>query len=318
MLQLNSPARPRRLARLFAAFARRPLRPITLPALGAVVGLVIAAVGLFRLAPLPVTTVPPGYAALVNQRPILTSDFMTQTQVETGVPYEQATPAQRRQVLHEMIDEELLVQRALALDMPELGVEVRDALADAVNTEVAAPVLARPPSDAELQAFYRAHLSDYAAEGTMQLRDIVLHVGGFENVDQSIGQASADAEEAIYQLRSGAALDYVMQHFGFVDSGRVNNEDQIDFFMKLHLGPDLFKAAASLSDGQVSEPIVQSDGVHVLVMEHRRPPRYPDFEAARNRVYEAYRKEQTNAAEQENLKFLRGNAQILLAPGQSK
>jgi hypothetical protein len=318
MLQLNTTPRPRLMRRVLGALANRPLRTVTLPALGAVIGLLIAGIGLFRLAPLPVTAVPSGYAALVNQRPILMSDFMTQTQVETGVPFEQATAAQRRQVLHEMIDQELLVQRALALDMPELGVEVRDALADAVNSEVAAPVLARAPSDAELQAFYRAHLSDYATEGTMQLRDIVLHVGGFENVDQSIGQASADAEEAIYQLRSGAALDYVMQHFGFVDSGRVNDEDQIDFFMKLHLGPDLFKAASALGDGQISEPILQPDGVHVLVMEHRRPPRYPEFQAARDRVYEAYRKVQTNAAEQENLKFLRGNAQILLAPGQSE
>ena len=318
MLQLNTTARPRLLARLFAAFGSRPLRSLTLPALGAAVGLLIAAFGLFRLAPAPVTTVPPGYAALVNQRPILMSDLMTQTQVETGVPYEQATPAQRHQVLHEMIDQELLVQRALVLDMPELVVEVRDALADGVNAEVAAPVLAQAPSDADLRAFYQAHKADYATRGSMQLRDIVLHIGGYENVDQSVGQAEADAEEAIYQLRSGAAVDYVMQHFGFVDSGRINNEDETDFFAELHLGADLFKVAATLSDGQVSEPIVQPDGVHVLVMGHRRPPHYPEFEAARNQVYEAYKKEQTNTAEQKNLRFLRGSAQILLAPGQGE
>jgi hypothetical protein len=318
MLQLNATERPRRIARLLSALANRPLRTVTLPALGAVVGLLIAAVGLFRFAPLPVTSVQPGYAALVNQRPILMSDFMTQTQVETGAPFEQATPAQRRQVLHEMIDEELLVQRASALDLPELSVEVRDALADAVNSEVAAPVLAKAPSDAELRAFYKAHLSDYATQGSMQVRDIVLHVGGFENVDQNTSQAAADAEEAIYQLRSGAALDYVMQHFGFVDSGKVRDEDQTDFFTQLHLGPELFKAAAALSDGQISEPVVEPDGVHVLVMEHRRPPRYSEFEAARDKVYEDYKKEQTNAAQQENVKFLRGSAQILLAPGQSE
>jgi PPIC-type PPIASE domain len=318
MLQLNTTARPRLLARLLAAFVERPLRTITLPALGAVLGLLIASVGLFRLASSPVTTVPPGYAALVNQQPVLMSDFMAQTQVEMEVPFEQTTPAQRRQVLHEMIDEELLVQRSLALNLPEISVEVRDALADAVNVEVAAPVLAQTPSDDALRVFYRAHLSDYATEGTMQLHDIVLHVGGFENVDQSIGQASADAEEAIYQLRSGAALDYVIQHFGFVNSGRVKDDEQTDFFMKLHLGPELFKVAAALGDGQISEPVVQPDGVHVLVMEHRRPPRYPEFEAARNKVYEAYRKQQMNDVQQENLKFLRGSAQILLAPGQSE
>jgi hypothetical protein len=318
MLQLNTSPRPRRFGRLLALFGSRAQRSLALPALGAVIGLLIAAFGLFRPAPRPITAVPPGYAALVNQRPILMSDFMNQTQVEAGVPFEQATPAQRRQVLHEMVDQELLVQRSLALDLPELGVEVRDALADGVNAEVAAPILARTPSDAALRAFYKAHVNDYATLGSMKVRDIVLHVGGFENVDQSIGQAEADAEEAVYQLRSGSALDYVMQHFGFVDTGRMKDEGETDFFAKMHLGADLFKTAAGLRDGEVSEPVAQPDGVHVLVMEHRVPPRYSDFDAVRNEVYEAYNKERINAAAQENLKFLRGSAEILLAPGQSE
>jgi len=318
MLQSNIDVRPRRLTRLLNSVSRRPLRTLTLPAVGATLGLIAAGVGLFKLAPAPVVTVPAGYAALVNQRPILMYDFMMQMETEMGVPFDKATPEQKRQILREMIDEELLVQRSLALDMPELSEEARSALVDSVNTQVGAPILAREPSDEDLRTFYRAHVSDFAADGLMQLHDIVLHVGGFENVHQSVGQAEADAEEAVYQLRSGAALDYVMQHFGFVDSGRMNNEEQLDFAAELHLGGDLFKAAAALGDGQISEPVVQPDGVHVLVMEHRRPPRYAEFEAVRNRVYEAYRKEQMNGVRQENLKFLRGNARILLAPGLSE
>jgi peptidyl-prolyl cis-trans isomerase C len=318
MLQLNSPSRAPRLVRFAHLFARRPQRTLTLPALGAALGLVIAAVGLFRFTPPPVTKVPPGYAALVNDRPILMSDLMAQVETETGVSFDQATPEQRRHVLHEMIDEELLVQRALALDLPELEVEARSALVDGVNEQSGAATLAVAPSDAELMAYYRSHIADFQNGGTMQLRDIVLRVGGFENIDQSTGQAEADAEEAVYQLRSGASLDYVMQHFGFQDSGRMKSEEQFDFAAQIHLGADLFKVAATLSDGQISEPVVQPDGVHVLVMEHRVPPRSIPFEAARNQVYEALRKEQLERVRQENLRFLRGSAQILLAPGQGE
>jgi hypothetical protein len=318
MLQLHTIERPRRLARLFGVLGRRPHRTLALPALGAALGLLAAGLGLFRVAPAPVTTVPPGYVALVNQRPILMSDFIAQTENETGGPFDQATPEQRRQVLREMIDEELVVQRSLALDLPELEVEARQALVDGVNALVAAPILAQAPSDAELRAFYTAHRSDYAAGGDMQLHDIVLHVGGYQNVNQSTAQAEADAEEAIYQLRSGAALDYVMQHFGFVDSGRMDNSQQSDFLAKLHLGPQLFQVAGALRDGEISEPVADADGVHVLVMERRRPPRFTEFDAARNQVYEAYRKAQMARVQQENLKFLRGGAQILLAPGQSE
>jgi hypothetical protein len=318
MQQLHTIMRPRRLSRVFDALGRRPHRTLALPGLGAALGLLIAGIGLFRAAPIPVTTVPPGYVALVNQRAILMSDFVKQVESEIGVTFAEATVAQRRQVLREMIDEELLVQRGLALDLPELEVEARSALVDGVNTQVAAPLLAQAPTDAELRAFYTAHRSDYAAGGDMRVRDIVLHVGGYQNVNQSTAQAEADAEEAIYQLRSGAALDYVMQHFGFADSGLLESGEQSDFIAKLRLGPQLFQVASALRDGEVSEPVATPDGVHVLVMERRRPPRFTEFEAARNQVYEAYRKAQLGRVQQENLKFLRGSAQILLVPGQSE
>ena len=318
MQQLHTIEHPRRLSRVLGVFARRPHRTLALPALGAALGLLIAGIGLFRAAPTPVTTVPPGYVALVNQRGILMSDFIKQTETETGGPFNEATVEQRRQVLREMIDEELLVQRSLALDLPELEEEARTALVDGVNAQVAAPILAQAPTDAELRAFYAAHRSSYAAGGDMRLHDIVLHVGGYQNANQSTAQAAADAEEAVYQLRSGAALDYVMQHFGFVDSGLMDSSEQTDFFAKLRLGPQLFQVASALRDGEVSEPVAAPDGVHVLVMERRRPPRFIEFEAARNDVYEAYRKAQMSRVQQENLKFLRGSAQILLAPGQSE
>jgi hypothetical protein len=318
MQQLHTIEHPRRLTRVLRAFARRPHRTLALPALGAALGLLIAGIGLFRAAPTPVTKVPPGYVALVNQRAILMSDFIKQVETEIGGAFNEATAEQRRQVLREMIDEELLVQRSLALDLPELEVEARSALVDGVNAQVAAPILAQAPTDAELRAFYAAHRSDYAAGGDMQLHDIVLHVGGYQNVNQSTAQAEADAEEAVYRLRSGATLDYVMQHFGFVDSGLMDSSEQTDFFAKLRLGPQLFQVASALRDGEVSEPVAAADGVHVLVMERRRPPRFIEFEAARNGVYEAYRKAQMSRVQQENLKFLRGSAQILLAPGQSE
>ena len=41
----------------------------------------------------------------------------------------------------------------------------------------------------------------------MSLRDLVLHVGGYQNADQSTAQAETDAAEAVYQLRSGVAVE---------------------------------------------------------------------------------------------------------------
>jgi hypothetical protein len=298
--------------RVFARVTRRPSRALALPLAGAAIGLGLALVNLIGPA---VTVVPPGYVALVNQRPILMNDFISQTETIEHVPFAQTTAVQRRASLRGMIDEELLVQRALALDLPEQDTDVRKVLVDAVS----AVVLARKtPTENELAAYFNAHRAEYSDGGQMRFQDIVLHVGGYQNADQTVGQAEADANEAVYQLRSGAALDYVMQHFGFVNSGNAKGGDELDFAVKLHLGDKLFAVASRLTDGEISDPVVESDGVHVVVMEQRVPPSPASFAASRNRVYTDFKQAEAARAEQENLTFLRSNAQIVLAPGQAE
>ena len=190
--------------RLSAAASRRPARPMVLALAAAIIGLGAAGVGLLHPIHRDLAQVPPGDVALVNQEPILMSDFISETEQANGVPFAQTTPAERAAVLRRMIDEELMVQRSLALDLPEQDTDVRTALSDGVAALVTAPVLSDHPTDDQLRAFYAAHRANYATQGSMQLTDLVLHIGGFENADQSLDQAMADAAQAVYELRSGA------------------------------------------------------------------------------------------------------------------
>jgi hypothetical protein len=309
----NRPHADRFRESLRNALTRRPQRAWVLPACGALLGVGIAGNALLRVAP-QVETVPPGYIALVNRKGILTSDYQAQTAALAGKLYSETTPAERSKALHDMIDEELLVQRGMILDLPETTTEVRDVITAAVNAQVDAALKGQPPTDAELKAFYDSHRSRYSSSGAMSLRDLVLHVGGYQNADQSTAQAETDAADAVYQLRSGVAVERVMQHFGFVDSGRADKDEVLDAAAKLHLGLKLFQAAATLSDGEISEPVPESDGVHVLLMERRRPPRVADFDSVRPKVYSDYLQTAAKSAEEQNLQILRKDAQILLAP----
>ncbi|HUN24991.1 MAG TPA: peptidylprolyl isomerase [Steroidobacteraceae bacterium] len=310
--------RPRFGARLVRTLAHPRLATTVLPACGVVLGLAAAGASLFRPVARPLTSVPPGYVALVDQKGVLMSDFIAQTQSETGADFADTSPQERRRVLREMIDQELLVQRALVLDLPETTTEVRETMASAVNAQVEAPLLALEPTDAQLRAFYDAHRARYTLGGTMTVHDLLLHFGGYADADQTLAQAEVDAAEAVYQLRSGAPIDYVMEHYGFVDSGRVDNTEQLEFAAKLHLGAKLYQVATTLGDGEVSDPVAMADGVHVLVMDRRRPPRPADFDSVRNTVYSDYRAAESARARAENLRILRSQARILLAPGQSE
>jgi hypothetical protein len=318
-MQLHTPPKSRpTLARFMTAFMYRPQRTGYLPALAVLVGILVAGTGLFKLAPRALVVVPPGYAALVNQKGILVSDFRAQVETETGKSFADATPAERSRILREMINEELLVQRAVVLDLPETTNEVRTNMAIGVNTQVAAPVLAYEPTDAELRAFYEKTRSNYTSPGSMTLQDLVLHVGGYQNADQTLPQAQADATEAVYQLRAGASIDYVIDHFGFMRSGRAADGEELDFAAKLHLGDKLYQVATTLQDGEISEPVVDWDGVHILIMQRHQFPKVADFPAVRDRVYLDYRAAASNRATEENLSLLRRQARILVAPGLSE
>ncbi len=306
------------IVRVVRALLDRPQRTVFLPVLAMALGLALAAYGLFREAPRRLATVPPGYAALVNQKGILMSDWIAQTQSEQGVAFDQATPAARSDVLRRMIDEEVLVQRALVLDLPETTIDVRDIMTAAVNNQVAAQVLARAPTDAELRAFFESRRSNYTQRGSMTVQDLVLHVGGYQNADQTTAQAQADAAEAVYQLRAGASLDYVREHFGLVSSGRMEQGAELDFAAKKQLGDKLYPVAEKLRDGEISDPVVAEDGVHILVMQRHDLPTVADFAAVKSRVYEDFRANETQRTTQQNLKALRSQADIVLAPGQSE
>jgi parvulin-like peptidyl-prolyl isomerase len=73
--------------------------------------------------------------------------------------------------------------------------------------------------------------------------------------------------------------------------------------------------AETLSDGQVSDPVSDTDGVHVLVMERRDPPHAADFTSARAKVYDDFMDAAAQRAQQAGLGILRRDAQIVLAPG---
>jgi len=314
MPQQSPTARPnawwRRL--LASASSRAPL----LCALGATAGLGLAGATLLRRIPPPVASVPPGYVALVNGKGILMSDYVAQLMEVDGVAFSEATPQQRAAVLHDMINEELLVQRAVVLDLPETTTEVRTVMVAAVNAQVSQPALAMPVTDAQLRQYYDSHRSAFMNGGSMDVTDLVLRVGGYENADQSFAQAETDAAEAAYQLRAGAERAHVIDHFGFVRDDNLPAGEQPDFAVKLHLGERLFAVAATLEDGQVSDPVSLPDGVHVLIMDRRVPEQGADFDAVRSNVYTEYRDELRRRAAEQNTLLLRREARILLAPGQ--
>lgn len=294
----DQPRAPKGLARA------NPTRSLILLAIGAVLGLLIAGFGLFTAKGTAMRGLPPEDVALVNQRPILRSDFVTQTEGFYGMPFAETTKAQRKQIISDMIREELFVQRGLELDLAASDPDVRQALVQGVERQVEADVTAQHPSDDQLRAWYQAHVGDYSSEGRMTVHDLVTPPGP---------AAAGKAARASDMLRHGASLDAVAKATGLADSKKTNGEE-FYFAAKIHLGDKLFAAAKALKGGQASDPIVDASGVHVLWMEKNTPPVPLTFEEAREKLTQDYLKAAQARIEKSDEKYLRRKADIEIAP----
>ncbi|HTK35316.1 MAG TPA: peptidyl-prolyl cis-trans isomerase [Caulobacteraceae bacterium] len=285
-----------------------PTRSLLMMAAGAVLGLTIAGFGLFSARGTVTNTIPPEDVALVNNKPVLVSDFIAQIEAETGLPYSQTTPAQRRKVVNDMIREELFVQRGLELDFPASDPDTRSALVAAVEQQVAADVTSQQPTEKALRDYFNQHRSEYASDGDINLHELVLA----GPVDAA---AMAKAGAAVKALRAGAPLDKVMATYGLKESGRVSDGEEFYFAAKIHLGDKLFAVARTLPAGAVSDPQPAADGVHILSIISNHMPVMQTYEDAKEKVFFDYKKVEQAKLEAADEKYLRSKADIRLAKG---
>jgi hypothetical protein len=268
---------------------------------GALLGLLMAGYSLFTARGTSTLVVPPEDVALVNQQPISRSDYLLQLQTLYSVDLQHATAEQRHKVLDDMIREELFVQRGRELDVASIDPDVRAAMVNSVELEIAADAITAQPGEAQLRAYYAAHHARYASEGIMTLRDYVFPPGAPE-----VAAVAAGA------LKSGPPTPALLAQWHASDSGRVSGEE-FYFAAKIHLGDPLFEAARDLPDGGVSAPIVHTDGIHLLYMLKNKKPVAFDFPAARDQVLTDYRNDAIGHLRTGDETFLRKRANVLIA-----
>ena len=273
-------------------------RSLVLCAAGALIGLGIAGLGLFTAQGTRTAVVPAEDVALVNQVPILMSDYIQQIRVLYDVPFGQATPAQRRKVLADMIREELYVQRGVELGMQADTIEVRTALVGAVEAQSAADATMAQPTEDELRAWYNQHSDQFASEGSIEVADHVLPQG----------TTPAQAAAAVAALKAGNSRAVPL-------SGKMADGREYYFAAKIHLGDALFAAAMTLDAGQVSAPVALPDGVHILVIKANLRPVAQPFDQIRDAVLAAYVDEQAKRLNAANERFLQKRADVQVAKG---
>jgi parvulin-like peptidyl-prolyl isomerase len=204
-------------------------------------------------------------------------------------------------VLARLIDEELLLQRALALGLVRREPRVRGQLVSVMIDTVLAEARARDPSDEELRAFYQEQREYFRQPGRVRL----LH--------RAVPGTDAAARERAVALRTALEQGQVPPP----DPALVVAPEALLPAGKLeqYLGPSVLETALALPVGATSQPIASTGGYHVVRVEEREPDVVPPFEAVRASVRAEVVRRRGEQALREYLDRLRSEAAIETGTG---
>ncbi|HYD48569.1 MAG TPA: peptidyl-prolyl cis-trans isomerase [Terriglobales bacterium] len=285
-------------------------RATTLLALGAVAGIAFATAGLVT-GSTSSAELPADLVARVNDQGIRRIDYERMVNAVAGDKRSAIADADRQHVLNRLIEEELLVQRALELGLAYHDGRVRKDLTAAILDSIAAEARDAQPSEEELRRFYQEHKEFLTAGEQLHVRQVWFRIN---NLSESTA-AYARAKDAADRLRRGAAIEQVRAEIGDAEIAPLPDALLPATKLSDYLGPTALRSVIDLPVGQITEPVRSSTGYHVLQLVERAPAPAPPFEQIRDQVLEAYRRRAADQALRAYLDDLRSRASIEIVEG---
>ncbi|PYQ32114.1 MAG: hypothetical protein DMF56_03180 [Acidobacteria bacterium] len=223
--------------------------------------------------------IPPDVIARVNERMITLSDLKRYLDRNAGTDLAQLTPEVASAMLDQFVEEVVLSEYAAAH-----GVEVpAEKIAAAVRSEAGATVIEKrddmrrekllaniasevqEPSQADIQAYYEQHQSDFRSGEEVRVRQILVH-------DEAL------ANDIVKQLRSGASFDELSSQHSSAPNAKRGGE--IGFVSRGEL-PKMFEDEIfKLKPGQISDAIQTDSSFHIFRVDERRAPGTLDADSA--------------------------------------
>lgn len=276
---------------------------------GAAIGLALAAFGLLEPSRGD-AAISPEAAAIVGERTIRRVDY---ERVLAGVEGDLRNPideTMRRRVLDRMVDEELLVQRALDLGLAVIDRRVRGDLTSGLIDSIVSEVDAEEPSDRELTRHYRDNVDFFTRPGRLRVRTIFFSKRR-DDTDPR-GSAETRARRALDGLRNGEPIAAVERAFGDVQVSAVPDTLLPPAKVRDYLGPTLLEEIATLEAGHWSEPIASGSGLSLATVVEREPAIVPAFEEIADLVRQDLKRRRGDDALRAYLQELRGQTPVTL------
>jgi hypothetical protein len=206
-------------------------------------------------------------------------------------------------------DQDTLYHEALALGLDQEDAFVRRSLVERMRLLAQREIPDGPVDDAILQAYLERHADPYRQPPRVRITQVFL---SRNQRGDGLEQAAASVLAAL-RLPVPAALETLGDPFPTGPTGDLMTQHDLE---KL-FGLEFARRVMDLAPGAWNGPLPSAYGLHLVRVEAREPGRLPSLAAVRNRVEQAYRLEQGEAAYAAFLRRLRTKYGVEMAQGHS-
>jgi len=273
-------------------------------AAGAGLGLLAAAVSLLssgERAGLPDQAV-----ASVNDAVIRLEEYERAVEAFQSDRREPISGADREHVLSRLVDEELLVQRGLALGLARHDRRVRGDIVSAVIEAVVSQADAVEPDADEVEAFYEANRGYFARTPRVMVEQLLVRGAPI----RSEAEARARADEAVRRLREGEPFARVEEDLGDPPVAPLPRDYLPIPKLREYVGPTAARASLDLAPGEVSAPLRSGTGFSVLHVVDRESESTPPLAQIEGEVRAELRRRAGDEALRRYLEDLRSDADV--------
>lgn len=261
----------------------------------------------------------------------------------SGSDLEQQYQEQSKNLLRDLIDQDLMVQKAKDLDIKvesdvvkrldefrkdghfatqeelqaevekqgmvwedfEDGIRRQILMQEVIGREVGSRVVV---TRQDCRKYYEAHKGEFVFPEGVHLAQILI-----SNENRKPDEAQQRAKEALAEVKTGAKWSELVRKYS--DQPKAAEDGDIGFFKAGTLSPALDAAIAKLDEGQTTDVIETKFGYVILKVLEKRKEGMAKFEDVEQRINSFLYNQQMQPALREFLRTLRKESFIYLAPG---
>jgi len=193
------------------------------------------------------------------------------------------TKKDKEYVLERMIEEELLIKRAIDLGMLENNPMARGTIVQQMIKNIIAEGSRIEPEEKELIEFFEENIGFFTKANRLRVRQIY-----FSKVDFG-DKVLEEARNAFTRLLEGETFDQVALS-GSNSALRVPDTLMNLSKVREYIGPSLMREAQLLKPGQFSEPMKVSGGYKIIYLVDREDASKPEYYNIRSSVLSEFSK----------------------------